>query len=85
MENSIRYDVSLGMRLLRAIPVVACYFGLAFLIFIFLPDRARAIPLESIAVLGLIGTWRYLWLITHCIRAAAYFRKIKSTLKQFTF
>lgn len=72
MEKSIRYDVSLGMRLIRAIPVVACYFGLAFCIFIFLPDRAREIPLESIAVLGLIGTWRYLWLITHCVRAAAY-------------
>jgi glycosyltransferase Alg8 len=72
MENSIRYDVSLGMRLLRAVPVVAFYFGCAFLIFIFLPDRAREIPLESIAVLGFIGAWRYLWLITHCVRAAIY-------------
>ena len=72
MENSIRYDVSLGMRLLRAIPVVAFYFGLAFLIFVFLPDSAREIPLESIAVLGVIGLWRYLWLLTHCVRAAIY-------------
>ncbi len=72
MENSIRYDVSLGMRLLRAIPVVAFYFGLALLIFFFLPDRARAIPLKSIAVLGLIGMWRYVWLLTHCVRAAVY-------------
>ena len=72
MENSIRYDVSLGMRLLRAIPVVGVYFGLALLIFLFLPDRARAIPLESIAVLGFIGMWRYLWLLTHCVRAALY-------------
>ena len=72
MDSSIRYDVSLGMRLLRALPVVAFYFGCAFLIFIFLPEKARAIPLESIAVLGLIGIWRYTWLITHCIRAAAY-------------
>ena len=72
MDKSIRYDVSLGMRLLRAMPVVAVYFGLALVIFLFLPDRARAIPLESIAVLGVIGIWRYLWLITHCIRAAIY-------------
>ena len=72
MTTSIRYDVSLGMRLLRAAPVVAAYFSLAFLIFIYLPDRAREIPLQSIAVLGLIGAWRYLWLITHCIRAAIY-------------
>ena len=72
MENSIRYDVSLGMRLLRAAPVVAVYFGCAFLIFIFLPQRAREIPLQSIAVLGIIGLWRYLWLLTHCVRAAAY-------------
>jgi glycosyltransferase Alg8 len=72
MENSIRYDVSLGMRLLRAIPIVVFYFGLAFLIFVFLPESAREIPLESIAVLGFIGMWRYLWLITHCIRAAVY-------------
>ena len=72
MESSIRYDVSLGMRLIRAIPVVAFYFGLAFLIFIFLPDSAREIPLESIAVLGIIGMWRYLWLLTHCVRAAVY-------------
>ncbi len=72
MDTSIRYDVSLGMRLLRAVPVVACYFGLAFLIFIFLPDKAREIPLESIAVLGFIGAWRYLWLLTHCVRAAIY-------------
>ena len=72
MENSIRYDVSLGMRLFRAIPVVAFYFSLALLIFLFLPERAQAIPLESIAVLGFIGIWRYVWLLTHCVRAALY-------------
>ncbi|MFK7769797.1 MAG: glycosyltransferase [Mariniblastus sp.] len=72
MEQSIRYDVSLGMRLLRAVPVVAVYFGIALAIFVFLPDRAREIPLQSIAVLGFIGAWRYLWLVTHCVRAALY-------------
>jgi glycosyltransferase Alg8 len=72
MDQSIRYDVSLSMRLLRAVPVVAVYFGLAFIIFLFLPEEARAIPLQSIAVIGLIGIWRYSWLITHCVRATIY-------------
>ena len=70
--ESLRYDVSLGMRLLRALPVIAIYFGIAVMVFLFLPDHARAIPLESLAVIGFIGLWRYLWLITHCIRAAIY-------------
>ena len=48
MDSSIRYDVSLGMRLLRAVPIVMVYFAIAFCIFIFLPDRAREIPLKSI-------------------------------------
>lgn len=72
MSSSIRYDVSLFMRLVRAIPVVAFYFACAIGIFMMLPERAREIPLESIAVLGFIGLWRYLWLITHCVRAAIY-------------
>ena len=72
MNNSIRYDVSLGMRLLRAIPVIGFYFFLAFCIYIFLPESAREIPLQSIVVLGFIGMWRYLWLITHCVRAGLY-------------
>lgn len=72
MEQSIRYDVSLFMRLARAIPVVAVYFAIAIAIFIFLPDRAQEIPLESIAVLGFIGVWRYLWLLTHCVRSTIY-------------
>ncbi len=69
---SIRYDVSLTMRIIRAIPIVLVYFLIAFLIYIYLPGRAREIPLESLAVLGFIGMWRYLWLITHCVRAAIY-------------
>ncbi len=70
--SSLRYDVSLVMRLVRAIPVVSVYFACGFLLFIFLPESARAIPLESIAVLGFIGLWRYTWLITHCVRSALY-------------
>ena len=60
------------MRLFRALPVVSVYFAIAFAIFLFLPDSAREIPLQSIAVLGFIGIWRYLWLITHCVRAVVY-------------
>jgi len=72
MNNSLRYDVSLGMRLLRAIPVIAFYFTIAFCIFIFIPEKAGRISLQSLVVLGFIGTWRYLWLITHCVRAGLY-------------
>ena len=70
--KSLRYDVSLAMRLIRAIPVVGVYFACGFVLFIFLPENARAIPLESIAVLGFIGLWRYTWLLTHCVRSALY-------------
>ena len=72
MTDSLRYDVSLGMRLLRAMPVIGFYFAAAFIVFLFLPESAREIPLQSIVVLGFIGMWRYLWLITHCIRAGLY-------------
>ena len=72
MDKSIRYDVSLGMRFLRAIPIVLTYFAIAFCIFIFLPEKAQEIPFQSIVVLGFIGAWRYLWLLTHCVRAAIY-------------
>jgi len=72
MNNSLRYDVSLGMRLLRAIPVIAVYFAIAFCIYIFLPEQAGEVSLQSIVVLGFIGMWRYLWLITHCVRAGLY-------------
>ena len=69
---SLRYDVSLGMRLLRAIPVVLAYFMLAVLCFFLLPAKARDIPIETLAVVGVIGLWRYLWLLTHCVRALIY-------------
>ncbi len=57
--RTLRYDVTPGMRLLRAVPVVLTYFAIAFAIYLFLPDRAREIPVGSIAVIGLIGGWRY--------------------------
>jgi glycosyltransferase Alg8 len=84
--KSLRYDVSLTMRLIRAIPVVAVYFACGFALFIFLPENARAIPLESIAVLGFIGLWRYTWLLTHCVRSALYeyvvYPKLSHTAQQ---
>jgi len=46
IQGSLRYDVSLGMRLLRAIPIVLVYFGIAVICFLFLPGKARDIPLE---------------------------------------
>ena len=71
-EKSIRYDISVGARLLRAVPIVFAYFVLLVVIFFSLPEHAQRIPLESIVVLGMIGLMRYLWVITHCIRAVLY-------------
>jgi len=79
--ESLRYDVSLGTRLLRAVPVIAVYFMIAVTIFFMLPENAREIPLESIAVIGLIGLWRYLWLVTHCVRAAIYEHFVYPTMQ----
>jgi len=69
---SIRYDISLGMRLLRALPIVLFYLGLIFLVFALLPASAKKMPLESLVVIGFVGAARYLWLITHCTRAAIF-------------
>ena len=69
---SIRYDISLGMRLIRAIPVILFYFAIIFFVFMLLPNDAKKMPLHSIAVIGLVGAARYLWLVTHCARAAIY-------------
>jgi glycosyltransferase Alg8 len=68
----IRYDVSLSMRLLRAVPVLIFYIGLAALILTLTPPDAWAMCMESLVVVGIIGTWRYLWLLTHVIRAAIF-------------
>jgi len=71
-SSSIRYDVSLPVRFVKALPALAVTLGAAFLLIIFLPTGAQSIPLESIVVLGLIGTWRYLWLLTHVVRSILY-------------
>ena len=69
---SIRYDVSTGARLLRAIPVVAVYLLLILVVFMSLPVNIQRIPLESLVVFGIIGIFRYGWVLTHCVRAAIY-------------
>ena len=70
--TSIRYDITTVSRLIRAVPIIVIYLvGLA-VVFFTLPEKAQRIPIESLAVLGLIGLARYAWVITHCVRAALY-------------
>lgn len=71
-QKSIRYDIPVAARLLRAVPVVAAYLAVIVVVFISLPEKAQRIPLESIVVFGIIGICRYAWVITHCVRAVAY-------------
>ncbi|MEM6364208.1 MAG: glycosyltransferase [Planctomycetota bacterium] len=70
--SSIRYDISTTARFIRAIPIVAAYVLLIVVIFVSLPEKAQRIPLESVAVLGIIGLFRYGWVLTHCVRALLY-------------
>lgn len=76
MADSIRYDLSLGGRLLRAIPVIAFYVAIVLVLFLLIPERIRnggsELPMKGIVALGLIGSWRYLWLMTHVVRSAVY-------------
>lgn len=71
-QKSIRYDISTIARLLRAMPIVFIYLVILVTVFLMLPERAQRIPLESIVVLGIIGFFRYVWVITHCVRALIY-------------
>ena len=69
---SIRYDVSTGARLLRALPVVGGYLALVVFIFISMPEKGQKFALHTIALVGIIGMFRYTWVLTHCVRAALY-------------
>jgi glycosyltransferase Alg8 len=69
---SIRYDVSLGMRLIRAVPVIAAYGALVFFAYGFLPRDVGDEAVAGLALIGAIGAWRYIWLLIHCVRAALY-------------
>ena len=71
-SSSIRYDISTGKRLLRALPVIIGYIALIIVVFLSLPESAQRIPLESVVVIGIIGLFRYTWVLTHCVRAALY-------------
>ncbi len=69
---SLRYDISMGARLVRALPVVLCYLAAIVIVFVSLPESAQRIPLEALVVVGVIGMFRYTWVLTHCVRAVIY-------------
>lgn len=71
-DHSIRYDISTGARLLRAVPIVVAYLVLIVVVFLMMPERAQRIPLESLIVFGAIGLFRYASVALHCIRAVIY-------------
>ena len=71
-SSSIRYDISTSMRLLRAMPVVIGYLVLIVAVFLSMSESVQRIPLESVVVIGIIGLFRYSWVLTHCVRAAIY-------------
>ena len=60
------------MRFFKGIPVLATYIGVIIFLVVTLPREKLDVPLQSFAALGLIGLWRYLWLMTHVIRAHIY-------------
>lgn len=60
------------MRLLKGMPVLLVYVTVIIFLIITLPKEKLDIPLQSFAALGLIGAWRYLWLITHVVRSHVY-------------
>lgn len=72
MSSSIRYDVTLGMRFIRAIPPLLITVIIAIAIVATLPKDIQSLSIESIAILGFIGMWRYLWLLTHVVRSIIY-------------
>ncbi len=71
-STSIRYDVSTISRLIRAVPVVALYLLIMVIVFFSMPEKAQELPFEAIMAVGFIGLVRYLWVLTHCVRAVIY-------------
>lgn len=73
---SIRYDQSLGARILRAVPVFIFYCFVIAVLYLLVPRRVliggHELFLKGIVTVGLIGLWRYGWQLTHIIRAAIY-------------
>ena len=69
---SIRYDVSTAMRLVRALPIIFGYLALVVVLFLSLPEKIQRLSIESIVFVGVLGAFRYLWVLTHCVRAAIY-------------
>lgn len=71
-STSIRYDVSTISRLVRAVPVVVFYLLIVVIVFFSMPEKAQELPFEAVMAVGLIGLVRYLWVLTHCVRAVIY-------------
>lgn len=72
MQGSIRYDVSFGLRLLRAVPALAGTLVIVAVVLVIFPADIRSLSIDGFVVVGLIGIWRYLWLMTHVIRSIIY-------------
>ena len=71
-KESIRYDVNISQRLLKGLPVLFAYLFVVFTLIITLPKEQLEVPLQAIGVIGIIGIWRYTWLLTHVVRAHIY-------------
>ena len=73
---SIRYDLSLSARMLRALPVFAFYCVVVIFLYSLVPSRVLQgggdLLFKGILTVGLIGFWRYSWQLTHIIRAALF-------------
>lgn len=73
MQNSsIRHDVPTGTRLIRGLPVIFGYIALVVALLVSLPEEIQRLSLETVVVVGIIGLFRYSWVLTQCIRAALY-------------
>lgn len=70
--SSIRYDIGFGARLVKSLPVILFFLGIAVVLAMFIPSGTKGMSLQNFAALGLIGLWRYAWLITHYVRAMIF-------------
>ena len=58
--------------LLRATPIIGVYLALDVLFVLALPDRAWQIRPDHLIVIGVLGLWRYSWMLLHIVRALIY-------------
>ena len=57
---------------IEALPKILVLFALACMILVLLPDRAWQLRPEHFIVIGLIGVWRYSWMLLHIARSFYY-------------